>query len=328
MSLLFKGRNAQAEHNSKSVFQHLYFFILMIIRQGVHSLGEMWRTPMASLMTILVLGLSLTLPATLYIVVKNVQQVSSGFQEASEISLFVKEEMTQAQTQTLVKRLALYPEIDAVTLISKEQALQEFKATSGFGQALNYLEENPLPNVVLVTPTSRYRKPNAAAELLKKLEQEREVEFGKLDIEWLERLNALLGLLKESVFTVGLLLLTAVILIIGNTIRLSIMDKKEEIQVLKLVGATNAFIHAPFLWTGIWYGTLGGLIAFICVALMLWWLEAAVSMVAGVYQSEFVLQGLAGNELLVLFAIAVGLGFVGSYFSVQRYIKEIEPEKV
>ena len=328
MSLLFKGRQGQSQKAEKSIFHHFYFFCLMIIRQGVQSLGEMWRTPLASMMTILVLGLSLTLPATLYVVVKNVQQVSSGFKEASEISLFVKEHMTAAQTQTLVKRLALYPEVDKVVLIDNRAALEEFKSMSGFGQALDYLAENPLPNVVLVTPTSRFSKPQAAAELLEKLENEREVEFGKLDIEWLERLNALLSLLKESVITVGFLLLSAVILIIGNTIRLSIMDKKEEIQVLKLVGATNAFIQAPFLWTGIWYGIVGGLVAFICVALMLWWLESAVTMVAGVYQSDFTLQGLAGNELLVLLATAVVLGFVGSFLSVYRYIKEIEPEKV
>ena len=328
MSLLFKGRQGQSQKTKKSIFHHFYFFCLMIIRQGVQSLGEMWRTPMASMMTILVLGLSLTVTATLYVVVKNVQQVSSGFKEASEISLFVKEQMTTAQTQTLVKRLALYPEVDKVVLIDKRAALEEFKSMSGFGQALDYLAENPLPNVVLVTPTSRFSKPQAAAELLEKLESEREVEFGKLDIEWLERLNALLSLLKESVITVGFLLLSAVILIIGNTIRLSIMDKKEEIQVLKLVGATNAFIQAPFLWTGIWYGIVGGLVAFICVAMMLWWLESAVAMVAGVYQSNFTLQGLVSNELLVLLATAVVLGFVGSFLSVYRYIKEIEPEKV
>jgi cell division transport system permease protein len=302
--------------------------MLTIIRQGIHSLGEMWRTPIASLMTIFVLGLSLTLPATLYVVVKNVQQVSSGFNDAAEISLFVKDELNEQQTQTLVKRLALYPEIDRVSYISNGQALEEFKRVSGFGQALDYLEQNPLPNVVLVTPTSRFRKPQAAQQLLHKLEAEREIEFGKLDIAWLERLNALLSLLKESVFTVGLLLLSAVILIIGNTIRLSIMDKKEEIQVLKLVGATNTFIHTPFIWTGVWYGVIGGLVAFICVVLMLWWLESAVSTVAGVYQSSYILQGLNAQELMILLGLAVGLGFSGSFIAVSKYIKEIEPERI
>lgn len=328
MSLLFKGRQNSNDKQKKSAIAGSYFFVINIFRQGVHSLGEMWRTPLASLMTIAVLGLSLTLPATLYLVVKNVQQVSSGFEEASEISLFVKETMSTQETQTLVKRLALYPEVESVEFISKQQALTEFKDVSGFGQALEYLDSNPLPDVVLVTPTKRHRQPNAAKALLRKLESEREVDFGKLDIAWLERLNALLDLLKESVITIALLLLTSVTLIIGNTIRLSIMDKKEEIQVMKLVGATNTFIHAPFLWTGIWYGVIGGLFAFICIALMMWWLSSAVSSVAGVYQTSFELVGLTLNEFGALVLLATSLGFIGSYLSVNRYIKEIEPDKV
>ena len=328
MSLLFKGRQNSNDKQKKSAIAGGYFFIINIFRQGVHSLGEMWRTPLASLMTIAVLGLSLTLPATLYLVVKNVQQVSSGFEEASEISLFVKESMSEQETQTLVKRLALYAEVESVEFISKQQALTEFKDVSGFGQALEYLDSNPLPDVVLVTPTKRHRQPNAAKALLTKLENEREVDFGKLDIAWLERLNALLDLLKESVITIALLLLTSVTLIIGNTIRLSIMDKKEEIQVMKLVGATNTFIHAPFLWTGIWYGVIGGLFAFIRIALMMWWLTSAVSSVAGVYQTSFSLIGLTLNEFGALVLLATSLGFIGSYLSVNRYIKEIEPDKV
>lgn len=330
MSLLFKGRHTQpqTEKKKKSWLARSYFGVINTIRQGVHSLGEMWRTPAASLMTIAVLGLSLTLPSTLYLVVKNVQQVSKGFDNAAEISLFVKQNMSEQQTQSLVKRLALYPEVDKVDFIAKQHALTEFKQTSGFANALDYLDENPLPDVVLVTPTQRHSNAQAAKQLLAKLQQEREVDFGKLDITWIERLNALLALLKESVLTIALLLLTSVTLIIGNTIRLSIMDKKSEIQVMKLVGATNSFIHTPFLWTGIWYGIVGGLVAFMSNVLMMWWLESAVSRVAGIYQSNFVLTGLNSIEFAILLAIAILLGFSGSYLSVRRYIKEIEPDKV
>ncbi|ATC95834.1 permease-like cell division protein FtsX [Pseudoalteromonas tunicata] len=328
MSILFKGRNSQAEAYQKSWLLNMYFVIQNVLRQGVHSLGEMWRTPAASLMTIAVLGLSLTLPATLYLVVKNVQLVSSGFENAAEISLFVKKDTTEQEAGSLVNRLRLYPEIAQVDYISKDDALAEFKVASGFGQALNYLDENPLPSVVLVTPTKRFTSAQAARELLLKLEQEREVDFGKLDIEWLERLNALLSLLRESVITIALLLLTSVILIIGNTIRLSIMDKKEEIQVMKLVGATNNFIQAPFLWTGIWYGLIGGLFSFIAIVVMMWWLASAVSHVAGVYQTEFILQGLSFNEFCLLVLLGIALGLSGSFLSVKRYIDAIEPDKI
>jgi len=328
MSLLFKSRVTQATNTDTSLVMTWYFVVLNIMRQGVHSLNEMWRTTTASMMTIAVLGVSLTLPTTLYLVVKNVQQVSSGFENASEISLFVRQGLSDKETKSLVKRLNLYPEISDVTYISNEVALEEFKQVSGFGQALDYLDSNPLPSVISITPTQRHSKPVAARKLLAKLEDEREIDFGKLDIEWLERLNALLSLLRESVITIAFLLLTSVILIIGNTIRLSIMDKKEEIQVMKLVGATNQFIQTPFLWTGIWYGVIGGFFAYICIELMMWWLGSAVSEVAGVYQSEFLLQGLSFFEFTNLITLAVLLGLFGSYLSVKRYIKTIEPDKI
>lgn len=328
MSLLFKGRKSQADMQQRSTLMNCYFVLMNILRQGVQSLGELWRTPVASLMTIAVLGLSLTLPTTLYVVVKNVQKVSSGFENAAEISLFLKADVTDKQTQSLLKRLSLYSEVKAVSLIDKEQALNEFKLASGFGDALNYLDENPLPSVVLVSPNTRFTGAETAKELLRKLELEREVDFGKLDIEWLERLNSLLSLLRESVITIGFLLLSSVILIIGNTIRLSIMDKKHEIQLMKLVGATNHFIQTPFLWTGIWYGIVGGFIAFLSVLMMMFWLDSAVADVVGVYNSSFELEGLSFSEFVILLSLAVGLGLFGSFLSVKRYIDAIEPNEV
>lgn len=328
MSILFKGRKSQADNMSRTPLLAAYFTIMNILRQGVQSLGELWRTPMASLMTIAVLGLSLTLPTTLYVVVKNVQKVSSGFDNAAEISLFLKEDVDEQQAQRVIKRISLYNEVKSVSFINKTQALEEFKLASGFGEALNYLDKNPLPSVVLVTPNTGFSGPQTAQNLLAKLEKEREVDFGKLDIEWLERLNSLLSLLKESVITIGILLLSSVILIIGNTIRLSIMDKKQEIQLMKLVGATNHFIQTPFLWTGIWYGIVGGFIAFLSVLLMIFWLDSAVANVVGVYHASFTLEGLNFSEFLVLLSLAISLGLFGSYLSVKRYIDAIEPNEI
>ncbi len=328
MSILFKGRKSQADNMSRTPLLAAYFTIMNILRQGVQSLGELWRTPMASLMTIAVLGLSLTLPTTLYVVVKNVQKVSSGFDNAAEISLFLKEDVDEQQAQRVIKRISLYNEVKSVSFINKTQALEEFKLASGFGEALNYLDKNPLPSVVLVTPNAGFSGPQTAQNLLAKLEKEREVDFGKLDIEWLERLNSLLSLLKESVITIGILLLSSVILIIGNTIRLSIMDKKQEIQLMKLVGATNHFIQTPFLWTGIWYGIVGGFIAFLSVLLMIFWLDSAVANVVGVYHASFTLEGLNFSEFLVLLSLAISLGLFGSYLSVKRYIDAIEPNEI
>ena len=117
------------------------------------------------------------------------------------------------------------------------------------------------------------------------------------------------------------------VLIVGNTIRLSIMDKKQEIQLMKLVGATNHFIQTPFLWTGIWYGIVGGLMAFVAVFMMLLWLDNAVTQVVGIYNADLSAPGLGFSEGLVLLALAVSLGLFGSFLSVKRYIDAIEPNE-
>lgn len=326
MSLLFANRQSGAEEARRSGKQRFVAFLIGNVRQLVASLGSMWRTPMASFMTIAVLGLSLTLPATLHVLVKNVQKVSSSFDSASEITLFLKQNVSETKVQSLIARLNLYAEVDSTEYISPAQAMNEFKTLSGFGKALNYLDTNPLPAVVLVRPTESSKTPAAAEQLLKKLQKEREVALGKLDIQWLQRLNAIIRLLQESVYTLGVLLLSSVILIIGNTIRLSIMNKREEIEVMKLVGATEGFIQRPFLYTGIWYGFFGGFLAFLVLELMLWWLGAAITRVAESYNNSFILQGLTFGEFGYLMLIAITLGFIGSLLSVKRYVSQIEPE--
>jgi cell division transport system permease protein len=258
--------------------------------------------------------------------VKNAEDVSSGWEQASQISLFLKEKVSQGDIDQLLKRIQLWPEIDSINYISADQALDEFKQLSGFGDAIAYLDHNPLPNVLLVTPTSRHATPAAARLLLEKLRDEREVDLGKLDIEWLERLHALLNVVKDLVTVIALLLFLAVILIIGNTIRLNILSKKDEIIIMKLVGATDAFIQRPFMYTGFWYGFLGGLLAWIAVILLLWWMSSSVSAVSELYQKSFNLTGADLSTFLWMLGLSVLLGLTGSLLSVKRHVREIEPK--
>ena len=325
MSLLFSQEQSGAKDAKVGFIQRFIYFWLNNIRQIITSLGEIWRTPVASVMTIFVMGLSLTLPATLHIIVKNVDSINTEWENASEISLFLQDTLTDKQIASAIRRLGAYDEVSQIRYISKQDALDEFKNLSGFGEALQYLESNPLPASFIVTPTEPFRQADAARQLLNKLEQEREVDFGKLDIDWLTRLNAIVVMLQESVLTIAVLLLVSVALIIGNTIRLSIISRREEIEVMKLVGATEAFIQRPFVYTGIWYGLLGGFIAFIVVNLILWWMEVALSGITGLYTSDYELQGLTFNEFLILIFVASGLGFTGAFWSVHKHVKEIEP---
>ncbi|MCW8109254.1 permease-like cell division protein FtsX [Alteromonas ponticola] len=325
MSLLFKGRSQGASDVRIGLAQQFTMLMVSHLRQALNSLGELWRQPTASIMTVAVLGLSITLPSTLYILVKNTEKISAGWDQASEISLFLTAQTTAGNAQQLLARLSTWEEIDSTVYVPADDALKEFQQLSGLGDAVAYLEANPLPDVILVRPTEKFAGPTAAAALLEKLKQQREVDIGKLDIEWLERLYALLDIARELVSLIGILLFLAVVLIIGNTIRLNILNKRDEIVVMKLIGATDSFIHRPFLYTGFWYGLLGGLLAWLAVIIILWWMDSSIEAFAALYQKDFDITGLTGTALLTMLALSVGLGLLGSMIAVQRHVREIEP---
>ena len=300
-------------------------YLIRHLQQAIGSLGDLWRTPFSSIMTVLVLGISLTLPATLHLFVKNAQLISNQWDSASEISLYLKPSTSEKSAQRLVQRLNLYPDVAKVHYISAKKALDDFKLLSGFGEALDYLSTNPLPATLLVTPTKRASQREASEALLNKLVSEREVDQGKLDLEWLSRLQAITHLIEDVVLGLASLLCLSVILIIGNTIRLAILNQQDAIAVMKLVGATDSFIQRPFLYSGIWYGILGGLIATLFVSLLAQFFTGALITLTQLYQSNFILVGLSVTEMLILILFAVVLGLAGSYLSVRKHIRSIEP---
>lgn len=323
MSLLFSGRAVGADAGPLPFTRRVQRWVLTHLRQAITSLGEIWRAPLWAIITILVLGISMTLPTTLYVLVKNLQQVSASYDQSYEISLFLTQDTTATDVATLLTILQADPAVANVRFIDKASAMAEFKQQSGFGEALAFLDENPLPDVLLVTP--KVNQPAAAEALLLKLQQERWVELAKLDISWLQRLAALTALLQQTVYSLAVLLLTAALLVIGNTIRLAIVDKKAEIEVMKLVGATDAFIQRPFLYTGLWLGLFGGVVAYIVVELLLWWLSKGIQHVTALYQSDFLLTSLELSEFGYLLAIAVTLGLLGSYLAVRSQLRAISP---
>ncbi|MFS1436584.1 permease-like cell division protein FtsX [Shewanella sp. 10N.286.48.A6] len=300
-------------------------FFVRHIQQAMASVGELWRNPVSSVMTMAVLGVSLSLPAALQVLVKNAENITQSWNNAAEISLFINEGRSEQSIQNLIRRINVYAEVDAVDYINREQALEEFQRLSGFGEALSYLDSNPLPAVVVVTPLARHSSPEGARQLLVKLEREPEVSFGRLDIEWLERLQAMVKLIERTVLAIAALLVLAVVLVIGNTIRLAIMNRRTEIEVMKLVGATESFIQRPFLYTGIWYGVIGGVLAWVIINLLVWYLDSALAELLGLYGSQLQIQALSFSELIKLVLLASFLGWLGSYLSVRQHLRAIEP---
>jgi len=291
----------------------------------VSSLGVLWRTPFATFMTAAVIGIALALPAGLHVLLQNVQKLSTGWEGTAQMSLFLKQDVSEKNIQELAKKLRKWDGVAEVRYISRNQALEEFRKLSGFGGALDSLNENPLPAVLVVRPTSEAAEPAQMELLLAKVRELKPVDLAQLDMEWVRRLSGIIELGKRGVLLLGGLLALAILLVVGNTIRLTILNRRDEIVVTKLIGATNAFIRRPFLYTGFWYGLMGAVLAWILVGLLLGLLSGPVSRLSFLYNSQFSLGGMDFETTAILLGSGIMLGLLGSWLAVGRHLQAIEP---
>jgi len=287
------------------------------------SLGRLAKNPISSLMTASVIGISLALPAGLFVVVENASLLSSRWDSAAEISLFLRTDVDDISTAKLADTVRARPDVQDTLVITRSAALEEFKEYSDFGDAIDLLGENPLPAVIVVNPldVSAF----ALDKLLKDLSTYPQVDKAKLDRDWLERLRAIIVLIERGLAMVFVLLGFAVVVIVGNTIRLDINNRRAEIQVIKLVGGTDAFIRRPFLYSGLWYGLGGGLIAASIVGSTLLLISGPFARVVSLFGSNYDLAGLGFIGNLQLIAAGALFGLLGSWLAVGRHLKEIEP---
>jgi cell division transport system permease protein len=292
---------------------------------AVESLLRMFETPMQSLMTWLVIAIAIALPAALFVVFSNLQQIGQTWQDSSQVSVFLKKDVNATQAQDLRGRLAQRPDVLQASYISPEQALAEFKQGSGLGELANHLDENPLPAVILITPKMVENTPAALADLQQTLVANPLVADVRLDMLWVKRLHQFIALAERFVTALAGLLALGVLLVIGNTIRMAIENRRDEILVVKLVGGTDAYVRRPFLYTGLWFGVGGGIVATILLALGFWWLSAPVAQLADLYQSSFRLQGLGFIESLQLILLAGVTGLIGAWIAVARHLYQIQP---
>ncbi len=291
----------------------------------VSSLGQLWRTPFSTLMTAAVIGIALALPAGLHVLLSNVQQLSAGWEDSAQVSLFIRQGVEEKRILALADELRGWDGVSDVRYISREQALAEFRELSGFGDALDSLAENPLPAVLVLRPTPAQAQPAAMARLLERLRKLDAVDQAQLDMEWIRRLNGIIEVGKRGALLLGALLAMAILLVVGNTIRLTIFARREEIIITKLIGATNAFIRRPFLYTGFWYGLMGAVIAWLLVAGFLTLLSGPVSQLSFLYDSQFRLAGLDATTSFYLLLSGIVLGLAGSWLAVSRHLQAIEP---
>ena len=295
------------------------------LRISLASLGRLYAQPAATMMTAAVIAIALALPVALYIALNNVGQLSSNWDSSTQISLFLHTHVEQAEAEKLVQHLKENKAIKKIALINKKEGLKQFKETSGFGDAMKYLDKNPLPIVLVVKPKIADSQPDKITQLVEKLGKNKLVELAQLDMQWVKRLYTFLQIANRSIWLISGMLAIAVLLIVGNTIRLDIQNRREEIEVSKLIGASDSFIKRPFLYTGFWYGIIGGVLAWITTQVALLFMDAPIHKLALLYHSDFRLSGLGFLDTLLLIAISCLLGLIGSWIAVSRHLKEIEP---
>jgi len=289
----------------------------------VDSLRRLGKQPIGSFFTCLVMAVALSLPMGLSLLLGNVERLGGTWERAAQISVFLKIDATDSQGQALREEIAGMGDVAEAEWISREQALDEFQQQSGLGQALKELPDNPLPGAVLVTPKEVDK---ATLEALRqRLAELSHVQQAQLDLLWVERLSAILSLGDRFVFGLTVLLVMALLLVIGNTIRLHIENRRTEIEVIKLVGGTDSYVRRPFLYMGALYGLGAGVLSWLVLAFGLNWLNDAVVRLSGLYGSDFALAGVPTGDGFSLLLGAVLLGYIGAWLAVARHLRELAP---
>lgn len=289
----------------------------------VFSLGKIYQAPATTIMTVAVIGITLSLPGGFYLFLKNIDAMSGEFRSTTQISLFLDLDTSEKRARSVQQEIDGMAGVTKTEFVSRQQSLERFRQDSGFGKSIDTLSSNPLPHTIIVEPVEGDRF--EIRNLLNALQAMPEVEIAKLDTEWLERLYTIIEIARRSVIIITLLFACAVLLIIGNTIRLDIQNRYQEIIVTKLIGATNAFIRRPFLYGGVWYGLFGGILSWLIVELGYLAISGPLSRLNVLYQSELTLITFSLGDFIMLITSSTLLGLAGSWIAVARHLNRIEP---
>ncbi|HGJ5882349.1 permease-like cell division protein FtsX [Arsenophonus sp.] len=292
----------------------------------LNTLADMLRQPLATLLTVAVIAISITLPSLCYIVWKNVSQAAQKWYPAPQLTIYLDKSLDEKGAEQTVAGLKQLDGVKSVNYLSREEAMIEFRNWSGFGTALDLLEENPLPAVAIITLKIDFQNSQSLINLRNKVGQLAGIEDVRMDDSWFTRLAALTGLIGQIAMVIYILMVMAVFLVIGNSIRLNIFARRDTINVMKLIGATDGFIMRPFLNSGIILGFFGALLSLILSALLVWQLTGIVTQVAGVFGTTFHIQGFLWDEMLLVILIAAMIGWLAAWLATAQHLRRFTPE--
>jgi cell division transport system permease protein len=279
-------------------------------------------------MTVLLIGISLALPTALYLVVENGRAIVAGWERSAQISVFLRPEVDDARAQGLAESVRGWAEVGTVAVLGRSQALEEYKALAGVAGSLEALGSNPLPAVLLVQPADGVEAQGGLDRLVGRLATLAETDAAQFDQQWVRRLQAIVALVQRGVLVLAGLLGLGVLLAVANTTRLAIQGHRAEIEIMKLFGATDAFVRRPFLYTGLWYGLLGAAVAWLLLGLAKAGLQGPLERLALLYDGAYQPQGFELRDVLGILGLGGGLGLIGAWVAVGRHLKDIEPSRV
>jgi len=277
------------------------------------SLGRIVAAPFNSIMTISVLAIAISFVSGFHILEVNIQQLEGHLEASNQISLFLRDDVSDVHANKLAESIKLNSNVQNVKLITREEAAAEFQTYSGFGSAINELEKNPLPIVLQILPKKSLEDRRELEVLQKEFQQSPEVDIAQMDLQWIERLYSIISIVKLFASLLNILLIAAVLLIIGNTVRIELHNRRDEIVIERLVGATNSFIRRPFLYAGFWIGFISGISAWFIVTLLMLIIRQAVEKLSSLYGGSFHMLFLSVTDTLVLIFISSLLGILASW---------------
>lgn len=316
-----RNKNANASRAKNRVKKDSFFTVHF--KQARLSLAEFWQRPLGNILTLAVISMALAMPSALYLLGKNISAASTNVTSPSQVSAYIEERTPEARIMVLKDELETSLDVAKVEYISPQQGLDDLSQYSGFEQALSLLDDYALPGVLVITPSKDDKQ--AIKRLAERVASEEGITDVRLDEDWLTRLDAIKNLVSGIVITLSVLMLGSVFLIVGNTLRFNVLANKEEIQTMKLIGATNSYILRPYLYSGMWFGLLGAITAWVLTAVITVLLNSSVEKLALLYDSHFRLVGLSWDESLLLVMLGTFLGCLAAKVSAQRHLKEIEP---
>lgn len=293
-------------------------------RALIFTLKRFINTPFTSFLSIAVIGVAFSLPVGVYTLLINLQAHSEQITEAPQFSLFFKLNPSNSEVEGIRQRLEDHPQVTSVRFVSKELALQQLVQSNEMADVVDNLGDNPLPDAFVVTAH------RVAAEELERLRivmsQWPAIEHVQFDTAWAMRLEALLKLGRLGVIMLATLLSLALVMVIYNTIRMQILTKRDEIEVSKLIGATDSFIRRPFLYFGAIQGLAGGITAWFIIALGIHIINNELVVLSELYMVDFHLKHLATHDFISLLLFSAWLGWLGARLSVASYLWQIEPK--